>query len=66
MTEPPAKILTGRKCLCRGCGEYFSSVSGFERHRRRGKCENPHDLGLVMRQDGFWSYPPDPRFSKAV
>lgn len=25
--------LTGSRCLCRGCNEYFNSVHAFDRHR---------------------------------
>lgn len=25
--------LTGSRCLCRGCNEYFNSVYAFDRHR---------------------------------
>jgi len=33
MTAPPTKRLRGRRCLCRGCGEFFNSLSPFEQHR---------------------------------
>ena len=29
--EPPK--LTGRRCQCCGCGEYFNGERGFDRHR---------------------------------
>ena len=30
MTAP---CLTGSRCLCRGCGQYFNSTSAFDLHR---------------------------------
>ena len=55
--DKPAKKLTGNQCLCRGCGEYFSTVQGFERHRAGGVCRNPADLGQVLSPTGFWKRP---------
>lgn len=33
MTAPPTKRLSGSRCLCRGCGEYFNSATTFDGHR---------------------------------
>jgi hypothetical protein len=43
---------------CRGCGEVFTSLTGFERHQRDGHCLPPSEVGLVQRDDGKWSFPP--------
>lgn len=32
---------------CAGCHETFTSVSGFEKHRRGGQCLTPAEVGLV-------------------
>ncbi len=58
-------VLTGKRSLCRSCGEYFSTTANFDRHRRgeHGKdraCQNPESVGLVLKQRGpstFWSMP---------
>lgn len=50
--------LTGNRCRCSECGEYFNSVSAFDRHRC-GKateryCEDPENLGMSKNEAGFW------------
>lgn len=50
MTAPK---LTGNRCLCRGCDEYFSTVGNFDRHRRNGECRPPGTVGLVQ-VAGIW------------
>ena len=55
--------LTGNRCLCRGCGQAFNSLSGFERHRVGDygvdrRCLAPGDLsakGWSRNAKGFWS-----------
>jgi len=58
---------THRRCVCRACGEVFSTVSNFDRHRR-GKhdgdrhCADPASVGLVIGGDPdnggtFWRMP---------
>jgi hypothetical protein len=55
---PPARTAP---CLCRRCGELFTSVTGFNMHFGRGyKCRNPAKRGLVLitqidRNDNEWS-----------
>lgn len=47
---------------CSNCQRIFTSVSGFDRHRRDGKCLDPARTGLVQRErSGFtaWGYPGD-------
>jgi predicted nucleic acid-binding Zn ribbon protein len=54
--------LTGNRCECSACGEYFNGVSGFDRHRvgRHGvdrRCLYVHEmaaLGFVQNASGFW------------
>ena len=57
--------LTGKRCQCPGCGEYFSTVSNFDRHRK-GKhgvdrhCVDPVSVGLVLGESHgstFWRMP---------
>lgn len=49
-------------CSAPHCHRTFTSVTGFDRHRRRdGSCHHPANVGLVQRPDGLWSAPaPDP------
>lgn len=49
--------LGGSRCLCRGCGQVFSTVRNFERHRRGSECRPPASVGL-QRVDGVWRRPP--------
>jgi len=57
--------LTGNRCRCSGCGEYFNSTSMFDRHRAgdwkdRGsnrRCLSPAELserGYLKNSAGFW------------
>jgi len=36
-------------CFCAACGEYFRGVTGFDRHRKDGKCLEP---GSIVRERG--------------
>jgi hypothetical protein len=57
-----AKLPIGSgRCLCSGCGRYFSSPSPFDRHQTTDKagqtvCHDPADRGLVERGD-YWGWP---------
>jgi len=42
---------------CRGCGEVFTGLSAFDRHRSRGTCLPPVSVSLVQRPDGIWRLP---------
>ena len=52
---------------CSGCHQTFTGVGGFDMHRRRGKCLDPADIGLVpadkpwpgWSRPGTWSGPGD-------
>ncbi len=46
-----------KTCGCRGCGEVFTSLTGFESHQRRGRCLPPGEVNLVQRSDGKWCMP---------
>ena len=54
--------LTGYRCLCRGCGEYFNSVYAFDRHRVWAsptvqRClthEKMVGKGMSINAYGFW------------
>jgi len=60
-----AHRLTGSRCRCSGCGDYFNSVSVFDRHRVGGwqgrttdrRCLNASEMrarGWVLNARGFW------------
>ncbi len=58
MTRP---ALTGKRCLCRGCGERFNSVKSFDRHRidriEGRRCLLPSEMrqrGMNLNRQGFW------------
>jgi hypothetical protein len=53
---------THTRCLCRACGEVFSTVSNFDKHRRGmgadRHCVDPTTVGLrITGQDhgGWWA-----------
>jgi len=53
--------LTGKRCLCRGCGERFNSVKSFDRHRvdrtEGRRCLLPSEMrqrGMKLNRQGFW------------
>lgn len=56
-------ILTGRRCQCCGCGEYFNGERGFDRHRvgEHGvnrRCLTVDEMtarGWHRNGAGFWS-----------
>lgn len=58
-------VLKGKRSLCSACGEYFSTVSNFDRHRKgdhqvRRYCVDPESVGMVIGQSGsntFWRMP---------
>lgn len=57
-----SRRLTGSRCLCHGCGEYFNSVYAFDRHRvwdslTVQRCLNQEELvrkGMSINSSGFW------------
>ena len=56
--------LKGNRCYCRGCGEYFSVVSNFDKHRiwkdDKRVCADPESLGMEIKQTGqgtYWGMP---------
>lgn len=50
----PHRVAPGSaRCLCRACGEMFSTVGNFDRHRRDGECRPPATVGLVQ-VAGVW------------
>jgi len=47
-----------------GCGHVFDDAALWDRHRRYGRCLDPHSLDLTATTDGMWLRtlePPDPR-----
>jgi hypothetical protein len=54
--------LTGSRCLCRGCNEYFNSVYAFDRHRIWAslivqRCLTDEEMvgkGMSVNASGFW------------
>jgi hypothetical protein len=56
--------LSGNRCLCCQCGEYFTTVRNFDRHQRLDRqtgdtiCLDPAAVGLVLTAYGYWQLPP--------
>ncbi len=67
-----AKLVLGTKaCQCAGCGEYFSTVSNFDKHRifenadmpdwATRRCMSADEMlasGLVRNSGGYWGGQP--------
>lgn len=59
--------LKGNRCKCPSCGECFSSVHGFDKHRKGAHgvdrhCVNPKEAGLSIREGAngtYWTTPMD-------
>jgi hypothetical protein len=57
-----SRRLTGNRCLCQPCGEYFNSLKGFDRHRvgkypSSRRCLAPPEMvkrGMTVNAAGFW------------
>ena len=49
----PALPHGSRRCLCRGCDQFFSTVRNFDKHRKGGACNSPATVGLVCKK-GVW------------
>lgn len=41
--------LTGSRCRCRACGEYFNSTKAFDRHRKDRQVLGDSGLGEMVR-----------------
>lgn len=47
--------ITGSRCKCGACGEYFNSVGAFDKHRRGKPTERYCDTSkLVKNNAGYW------------
>jgi len=53
--------LSGRRCQCAACKEYFNSSAGFDKHRAGTgddrRCLTPQEmltLGMSKNEAGFW------------
>jgi hypothetical protein len=45
------------RCQCTACGEIFSTVGNFDRHRGGSDCRPPAEVGLVQHVRGWWLQP---------
>lgn len=63
--DPREARLTGSRCFCTECGEYFTSVSGFDKHQQvNAPCRPPNEVGLVRNDFNYWQHPgQDARFA---
>lgn len=58
--------VTHKRCQCPACGEVFSTLRNFDKHRQgpweKRVCVHPSSVGLVVKgndEDGYyWSMPP--------
>ncbi len=68
MSDPKLPFGTNR-CLCSGCGEYFTTVANFDAHRKgdgeKRRCVDPSTMRLKngnaryrITADGLWASPP--------
>jgi hypothetical protein len=55
-----ARWTATRAAHCAGCHRTFSTVSGFDKHRRDGGCLEPAAVGLELR-NGMFRGPQLPR-----
>ena len=56
--DPREAKLSGNKCFCTGCGEYFNSVGAFDAHQRVNEpCIDPSTIGMEKNGAGFWRTP---------
>lgn len=54
--------LTGQRNQCRGCSQYFNSITAFEKHRTGDydhgrRCKTPEEMiaeGMSLNAAGFW------------
>lgn len=52
--------LNNRRCVCRGCGEFFNSTPAFDKHRaNKGgfRCLTPAEMeakGMAKNAGGWW------------
>lgn len=65
-TNSKGLSLTGKRCQCGACEQYFNSMTGFEAHRvgsftpDKRRCLTVTEisgLGYIKNQDGFWIMP---------
>ena len=42
---------------CFLCGEVFTAVTNFDKHRKNNKCVNPKTVGLEKNERGYWRIP---------
>jgi hypothetical protein len=42
---------------CTVCHRTFGGVSGFDKHRRDGRCIDPETLGMRLTDVGVWRFP---------
>jgi hypothetical protein len=61
--------LTGNKCQCVVCGEVFSTVSNFDKHRKGDHdkaryCVDPEGVGLELRRSQKGAYWVEPNNNK--
>jgi hypothetical protein len=66
------KPLRGDRCRCSGCGEYFTTTSTFDRHRKGPYTDRTclsvdalFALGWKTNKYGFWMRPGKPRVAGA-
>jgi len=48
------------RCVCRSCGETFSGLTAFDKHRRGGRCLDPAELGMEIKmgaKGSWWGLP---------
>lgn len=60
---------TPSQAHCTVCHETFGGVTGFDKHRKDGWCQNPASVDLVADDRGIWRWPASPdlrRFAESL
>jgi len=67
--------LSGDRCQCAACGEYFNSTAAFDRHRVGGyrvpgdrRCLSTYEMserGFSKNLKGFWVTSRNPKYREA-
>ena len=67
--------VTGSRCLCQSCGDFFNSTGAFEKHRvgkytdHSRRCLDATEMraaGMSENAMGYWTASRDPRYQETA